>query len=283
MKKIITLLLALLTVLTLAGCGNKGGGGGSAEPAEDKTITVGVNPVPHAEILENAVKAVLAKDGWDLQVVVYEDYVLPNENLVAGELDADYFQTLGYMYGQNDSHGWKLTAVKGVHIEPMGLYSDKYTNAADIPDGAYISVPNDEDNRTRALEFLIAKGFLNPIEGELSANTINGNAEANPHDYQIIELEAAQLPLALADVDASVINGNYALGAKLPESHPALLIEEFDAETTIRRTNFVVVVEGNENSEKIQALVKAITSDEVSKYIEDTYKGAVITSFVDPQ
>ena len=283
MKKIITLLLALLTVLTLAGCGNKGGGGGSAEPAEDKTITVGVNPVPHAEILENAVKAVLAKDGWDLQVVVYEDYVLPNENLVAGELDANYFQTLGYMYGQNDSHGWKLTAVKGVHIEPMGLYSDKYTNPADIPDGAYISVPNDEDNRTRALEFLIAKGFLNPIEGELSANTINGNAEANPHDYQIIELEAAQLPLALADVDASVINGNYALGAKLPESHPALLIEEFDAETTIRRTNFVVVVEGNENSEKIQALVKAITSDEVSKYIEDTYKGAVITSFVDPQ
>ena len=283
MKKIITLLLALLTVLTLAGCGNKGGGGGSAEPAEDKTITVGVNPVPHAEILENAVKAVLAKDGWDLQVVVYEDYVLPNENLVAGELDANYFQTLGYMYGQNDSHGWKLTAVKGVHIEPMGLYSDKYTNAADIPDGAYISVPNDEDNRTRALEFLIAKGFLNPIEGELSANTINGNAEANPHDYQIIELEAAQLPLALADVDASVINGNYALGAKLPESHPALLIEGFDAETTIRRTNFVVVVEGNENSEKIQALVKAITSDEVSKYIEDTYKGAVITSFVDPQ
>lgn len=282
MKKIITLLLVLLTVLTLAGCGKKENGG-EAAPAEDKTITVGVNPVPHAEILENAVKAVLAKDGWDLNVVVYEDYVLPNENLVAGELDANYFQTLGYMHGQNDSHGWKLTAVKGVHIEPMGLYSDKYTNAADIPDGAYISVPNDEDNRTRAIEFLIAKGFLNPTEGELSANTINGNAEANPHDYQIIELEAAQLPLALADVDASVINGNYALGAKLPESHPALLIEEFDAETTIRRTNFIVVVEGNENSEKIQALVKAITSDEVSKYIEDTYKGAVITSFVDPQ
>ena len=282
MKKIITLLLVLLTVLTLAGCGKKENGG-EAAPAEDKTITVGVNPVPHAEILENAVKAVLAKDGWDLNVVVYEDYVLPNENLVAGELDANYFQTLGYMHGQNDSHGWKLTAVKGVHIEPMGLYSDKYTNAADIPDGAYISVPNDEDNRTRAIEFLIAKGFLNPTEGELSANTINGNAEANPHDYQIIELEAAQLPLALADVDASVINGNYALGAKLPESHPALLIEEFDAETTIRRTNFIVVVEGNENSEKIQVLVKAITSDEVSKYIEDTYKGAVITSFVDPQ
>ncbi len=283
MKKIITLLLVLLTVLTLAGCGKKENGGGEAAPAEDKTITVGVNPVPHAEILENAVKAVLAKDGWDLNVVVYEDYVLPNENLVAGELDANYFQTLGYMKGQNESHGWKLTAVRGVHIEPMGLYSDKYTDPADIPDGAYISVPNDEDNRTRALEFLIAKGFLNPIEGELSANTINGNAEANPHDYQIIELEAAQLPLALADVDASVINGNYALGAKLPESHPALLIEEFDAETSIRRTNFIVVVEGNENSEKIQALVKAITSDEVSKYIQDTYKGAVITSFVEPE
>ncbi len=284
MKKIITLLLVLLTVLTLAGCGKKGSGeSGTDEPVEDKTITVGVNPVPHAEILENAVKPVLAKDGWNLDVIVYEDYVLPNENLVAGELDANYFQTLGYMYGQNESHGWKLKAVRGVHIEPMGLYSDKYTDPADIPDGAYISVPNDEDNRTRAIEFLIAKGFLNPLEGELSANTVNGNAEANPHDYQIIELEAAQLPLALADVDASVINGNYALGAKLPESHPALLIEEFDEETSIRRTNFVVVVEGNENSEKIQALVKAITSEEVSKYIQDTYKGAVINSFVEPE
>ena len=282
MKKIITLLLALLVVFTLAGC-NAAPADGGEDVVEDKTITVGVNPVPHAEILENAVKAVLADAGWDLQVVVYQDYVLPNENLVAGELDANYFQTLGYMNGQNDSHGWNLVAVKGVHIEPMGLYSDKYTDAADLPDGASISVPNDEDNRTRAIEFLIAHGFLNAIDGELSANTINGNSEANPHNYQIVELEAAQLPLNLADVDASVINGNYALGAGLPASHPALLVEEFDEETAIRRTNFIVVTAGNENSEKIQALVAAITSDDVQKYIEDTYKGAVITSFVDPQ
>ena len=282
MKKIITLLLALTLALTLAGCGQKGNEDGG-EPAEDRTITVGVNPVPHAEILENAVKSVLKEAGWDLEVVVYQDYVLPNENLVAGELDANYFQTLGYMYGQNDSHGWNLTAVKGVHIEPMGLYSDKYTDATQIPDGASISVPNDEDNRTRALEFLIANGFLNAIEGELSAATINGNAEANPHGYEIVELEAAQLPLALVDVDASVINGNYALGAGLPASHPALLVEEFDDETAIRRTNFIVVTAGNENSEKIQALVAAITSEEVQKFIEDTYTGAVITSFVDPQ
>ena len=282
MKKIITLLLALLTVLTLAGCGSKPQEGGN-EPAEDKTITVGVNPVPHAEILENAVKPVLAEQGWDLQVVVYEDYVLPNENLVAGELDANYFQTLGYMNGQNDSHGWKLTAVKGVHIEPMGIYSDKYTHITDIPDGATISVPNDEDNRTRAIEFLIASGFLNELDGELSALTINGNTEANPRGFEIVELEAAQLPLALADVAAAVINGNYALGAGLPSSHPALTIESFDAETTIRRTNFIVTVEGNENSEKIQALVAAVTSDAVKKYIDDTYKGAVITSFCDPQ
>ncbi|MBQ6559756.1 MAG: ABC transporter substrate-binding protein [Erysipelotrichaceae bacterium] len=279
MKKIVTLLFVLLL---LCACGNKDSGSGDA-PAEDKTITVGVNPVPHAEILENAVKPVLEEAGWKLEVVVYQDYVLPNENLVAGELDANYFQTLGYMNGQNDSHGWTLTAVKGVHIEPMGLYSDKYASAADIPDGAYISVPNDEDNRTRALEFLIANGFLNPVEGELSGDTLNGNAEANPHGYLIVELEAAQLPLALADVDASVINGNYALGAGLPATYPALLVESFDAETTIRRTNFIVVLEGNENSEKIQALVDAITSDAVQKYIEDTYKGAVITSFVDPQ
>ncbi|MBR4462776.1 MAG: ABC transporter substrate-binding protein [Erysipelotrichaceae bacterium] len=279
MKKIVTLLFVLLL---LCACGNGGSGSGDT-PEEDKTITVGVNPVPHAEILEKAVKPVLEAQGWKLEVVVYQDYVLPNENLVAGELDANYFQTLGYMNGQNESHGWTLTAIKGVHIEPMGLYSEKYTSAADIPDGAYISVPNDEDNRTRALEFLIANGFLNPVEGELSGDTLNGNAEANPHGYLIVELEAAQLPLALADVDASVINGNYALGAGLPATHPALLVESFDAETTIRRTNFIVVLEGNEKSEKIQALVDAITSDAVAKYIEDTYKGAVITSFVDPQ
>ena len=280
MKKIITLLLALLVVVSLAGCSSNKE---EAAPQEDKKITVGVNPVPHAEILENAVKSVLAEAGWELEVVVYEDYVLPNENLVAGELDANYFQTLGYMNNQNDTHGWKLKAVKGVHIEPMGLYSDKYTSAADLPDGASISVPNDEDNRTRAIQFLIDNGFLNQIEGELSANTINGNADANPRNFEIVELEAAQLPLALADVDASVINGNYALGAGLPASHPALLVESFDAETSIRRTNFIVTVEGNENSEKIQALVEAVTSDVVAKYIEDTYKGAVITSFVDPQ
>jgi len=282
MKKIITLLLALLVVFTLTAC-NAAPADGGEDVTEDKAITVGVNPVPHAEILENAVRKVLEEAGWELNVIVYQDYVLPNENLVAGELDANYFQTLGYMNGQNDSHGWNLVAVKGVHIEPMGLYSDKYTNAADIPDGASISVPNDEDNRTRAIEFLIANGFLNAIEGELSANTINGNSEANPHNYEIVELEAAQLPLNLADVDASVINGNYALGAGLPASHPALLVEEFDDETAIRRTNFIVVTEGNENSEKIQALIAAVTSDEVQKYIEDTYKGAVITSFVDPQ
>ena len=279
MKQIRKIIEILFVILLLAGCSSKSG----QEEKQDKTITVGVNPVPHAEILENAVKPVLEAEGWTLEVVVYQDYVLPNENLVAGELDANYFQTLGYMHGQNDSHGWTLTAVKGVHIEPMGLYSEKYTSAADLPDGAYISVPNDEDNRTRALEFLIANGFLNPVEGELSANTLNGNTQANPHGYLIVELEAAQLPLALADVDASVINGNYALGAGLPATHPALLVESFDAETTIRRTNFIVVLEGNEHSEKIQALVNAITSDAVQKYIEDTYKGAVITSFVDPQ
>ena len=279
MKQIRKIIEVLFVILLLAGCSSKSG----QEEKQDKTITVGVNPVPHAEILENAVKPVLEAEGWTLEVVVYQDYVLPNENLVAGELDANYFQTLGYMHGQNDSHGWTLTAVKGVHIEPMGLYSEKYTSAADLPDGAYISVPSDEDNRTRALEFLIANGFLNPVEGELSADTLNGNTQANPHGYLIVELEAAQLPLALADVDASVINGNYALGAGLPATHPALLVESFDAETTIRRTNFIVVLEGNEHSEKIQTLVNAITSDAVQKYIEDTYKGAVITSFVDPQ
>ena len=278
MKKTFRLFVALLLVLTFTGCTSK--------PAdEDKTIRVGVNPVPHAEILNNVVKGVLKEKGWDLEVVVFSDYVYPNTSLEDGELDANYFQTLGYMNNQNEERGLHLVAVKGVHIEPMGLYSQKYTSIEAIPDGAEIAIPNDTDNGARAIQFLVSKGLLK--ETELGDSTwtkvYRDNAEINPHGYIITELEAAQLPLNLVDVDAAVINGNYALGADLPSKYPALTIETFDAETSVRRTNFIVVKAGNENSEKIKALIEAVTSPEVQKYIEDTYKGAVITSFIDPQ
>ncbi|WP_029320181.1 MetQ/NlpA family ABC transporter substrate-binding protein [Butyrivibrio sp. AE3004] len=258
-------------------------------PADgDNKITVGATPVPHAEILDNIVKEVLAKDGWELETVVFNDYVLPNTSLEEGELDANYFQTLGYMNQQNSDAGLHLTAVAGVHIEPMGIYSEKYTSLDEIPDGASIGIPNDPDNAERGIDLLVQKGLLTSkgdygTDANYTEDSLSKDTEANPHGYVITPLEAASLPLSLPDLDAATINGNYALEADLPNTHPALDIEEFDDETTLKRTNFLVVKEGSESSDKIKALVNALQSDEVKAYIEDTYKGAVIPSFTDAQ
>lgn len=298
--KFVSAALALVLTFGLTACGSdnnsssdnnnssKENNASGTKDDGDKKIVVGVNPVPHADILENAVKAVLAEEGWELEVVVFQDYVLPNTSLEAGELDANYFQTLGYMNGQNEDNGLHLAAVAGVHIEPMGIYSQKYTSLADLPDGAEIGIPNDPDNAERGLNLLVQKGLLNSLGGygtddSVTAESLTNNKEANPHGYKITPLEAASLPLSLPDLDAATINGNYALGADLPSTHPALEIEEFDEETSVSRTNFLVVTQGNEESEKTKALVAAIQSDAVKQYIEENYKGSVIASFIDPQ
>ncbi|RKM60155.1 ABC transporter substrate-binding protein [Butyrivibrio sp. XB500-5] len=309
-KRIITslILTAALSFGALTGCGAKAEetqtpaaeatqAEAETEPAAeaadttadtDKKITVGATPVPHAEILDNIVKEVLAKDGWTLETVVFQDYVLPNTSLEAGEIDANYFQTLGYLDQQNKDAGLHLAAVAGIHIEPMGIYSQKYTKLDEIPDGAEIGIPNDPDNGARALDLLVQKGLLTSKgsfgeDASYTEDALSKDKDANPHGYKITPLEAANLPLSLPDLDAAAINGNYALEAELPAKYPALDIEEFDDETTVKRTNFLVVKDGEQDSEKIKALVAALKSDEVKKYIEDTYKGAVIPSFIDPQ
>lgn len=281
MKKLITLLTVALLVLGLSACGSKE----TEEPKEDKTITVGATLVPHAEILKDIVKDELAKEGYELNIVEYSDYVQPNAQLDAGDLDANYYQTLGYMKNANEKNGYHLVAIAGVHIEPMGIYSSKINDINELADGAEIAVPNDSDNEDRALRFLVAKGILNDPnkDDQLLAIDFNDNADTNPHGYIITELAAENLPRALADVDAAVINGNYALEANLPSTNPALVIEVFNAETTIARTNFLVCREDNKDSEKIQALVKVIQSEAVQNYIDETYKGSVITSFIDAQ
>lgn len=276
MKKLVKVAVAAALSFGLVACSS-----GSSQ-SDEKTIKVGATPVPHAQILNEVVSKELEKEGYNLEVVEFEDYVLPNTSLEEGEIDANYYQTLTYMNNENESRGLHLTAVTGVHIEPMGIYSEKYTDSKDIPDGAEITIPNDEDNRDRAVQFLIAKGLLNETK-DYSATAINGNSEVNPHNFTITEVEAASLPRTLADVDASVINGNYALGAQLPEKSPAIAIEEFNEESSIQRTNFIVVKEGTQDSDKVKALKKAINSDAVKKYIDDTYKGSVISSFIDPQ
>ena len=307
-KKVLTslILAGTLALGALTGCGNTAPETTAEAPAaetpaaetpaaetpasdsSDKKITVGATPVPHAEILDNIVKEVLAEDGWELEVVVFQDYVLPNTSLEAGELDANYFQTLGYMNQQNADAGLHLAAVAGIHIEPMGIYSQKYKSLDELPDGAEIGIPNDPDNGARAVDLLVQKGLLVSNGGfgsdaGVTEAALTADAEANPHGYVITPLEAANLPLSLPDLDAAAINGNYALEADLPATYPALDIEEFDSETTVKRTNFLVVKDGSQNSEKIQALVKALQSDKVQAYIDETYKGAVIASFIYPQ
>ena len=287
MKTTIRTIAVAALAATLVGCSSSSTTTSTAatSSSEDKVIKVGATEVPHAEILENVVADVLKEAGWTLEVTHFTDYVTPNTALEAGELDANYFQTLGYMEDQNESNGLHLAAAVGVHIEPMGIYSASVEDIADLEKGATISVPNDADNLDRGLRVLVQAGLLeDPGTDEyVTEETFNGNDELNPNGYVIQPVEAAQVPLTIDDVDAVVANGNYALEAELPSSHPAIYVESFDTETSVARTNYIVVEDDQLDTEKTKALVEAITSDEVAQYIEDTYKGSVITSFIDAE
>ena len=288
MVRTLKLFIVFVLTLGLVACGSSNNQeSGAAEGGDDKVIRVGATLVPHAQILNDVVKGKLEEEGYTLEVVEFSDYPLVNQGLHDGDYNANYFQTLGYMNQQNEANGFKLVAVAGVHIEPMGLYSKKYSveDEWELEDGAKIGVPNDEDNFARAIDFLNAAGYLNNavVDPDTLEKGINDNAEVNPHGFVITPLDADKLPITLDDVDASVINGNFALEANLPETNSALIVETFDTETTVKRTNFLVVNEADVTSEKTTALINAITSEEVKKYIEDTYKGAVIPSFIDAE
>ena len=267
MKKIIALVLTLTLVLALAACGGS---------SDDKTIKVGATAAPHAEVLE-VIKDMLAADGWTLEIVEFTDYVLPNTALSEGELDANYFQHITYMNGFNDEHGTHLVNAGGIHYEPFGLYAGKCASLEELPDGAQIAVPNDGTNEARALLLLEQEGLITLKEGVGLSATKSDIAE-NPHNYDIVELEARLLPTTLQDVEMAVINGNYAIDAGLKVSD-AVAVEAADGTAAEAYVNVVAVKEGNENSEKIQALVKALKSDEVKAFIEETYDGAVVPLF----
>ena len=267
MKKIIAIVLALTLALSLAACGAK---------ADEKTIKVGATPAPHAAILEVA-KEILAKEGYTLEIVEFDDYVLPNTALSEGELDANYFQHITYMNGFNDEHGTHMVNAGGIHYEPFGLYAGKCASLAELPDGAQIAVPNDGTNEARALLLLEQEGLIKLKEGVGLSATKSDIAE-NPHNYDIVELEARLLPTTLKDVEMAVINGNYAIDAGLKVSD-AVAVEAADGTAAEAYVNVIAVKEGNENSAKIQALVKALKSAEVKAFIEATYEGAVVPLF----
>jgi D-methionine transport system substrate-binding protein len=266
MKKILSLVLSIVVVFALGGCGAKK----EAPVTDKKIIKVGASPVPHKEILE-IVKPLLAKEGYTLDIVEFTDYVIPNTALAEGQLDANFFQHVPYLETFSKEKGLDLTYTVKVHIEPMALYSSKYKTVADIKDGAEIAIPNDPTNGARALRVLEKAGLLKLKAGDLISKL---DITENKKNLKITELEAPQLPRVLADLDAAVINANYAIEAKLNLTD-ALAVEAKDSPYA----NVLAVRKEDKEKPYIKALSKALTSPEVKKFIEDKYKGAVIPAF----
>lgn len=270
MKKIVLLLITLLSFsLLLAGCSSKQ----PAAPAGKTIIKVGATPVPHAEIL-NFIKPALEKEGVDLQIVEMNDYVRPNLAVADKELDANFFQHTPYLNKFTAERNLQLVNAAGIHIEPMGVYSKKVKNLNDLKSGAQIAIPNDPTNGGRALVLLAKAGLITLKEGVTINATVN-DITSNPKNLKIRELEAPQLPRSLEDVDAAVINTNYALEAKLVPTKDALFIEGNDSPYV----NILVIRTGDENRPEIQKLVKALKSDEVKKFINEKYNGAIVPAF----
>ena len=267
MKKIFAAALVLVLVFALSGCGK----------TESKKITVAASPSPHAEILAIA-KEILAEEGYELEIKEFDDYVVPNTATEEGEVDCNYFQHEPYLDWFNEEYGTNLVSVGAIHYEPLGIYAGKSSSLDSIPDGAVISVPNDSTNEARALLLLEANGIIT-LDPDAGITATKNDIVENPYNIEIEEIEAAQLTAHLADVDFAVINGNYAISAGLSAAKDALAIEEADSVAAQTYANILVVKEGNEDNEGVQALLKALQSDEVKQYIEDIYDGAVVAIF----
>ena len=269
MKKTIAIILSLILCLSLlAGCGKSAG---------DKTITVAASPTPHAEILKVAAD-VLAKDGWTLKITEFADYVQPNNVVEDGEMDANYFQHVPYLETFNADNGTHLVSVAMIHYEPFGIYAGTKSSLSDLAEGDKIAIPNDGSNRARGLLLLEAQGLITLKEGVGMDATVLDIAE-NPLNLEIFEMEAAQIAGVRDSVALAVINGNYALLAGLNAGTDALAVEDAASISATTYANILCVKEGNENSEKIQALKAALLSQEVKDFINNTYSGAVVPIF----
>lgn len=268
-KAFLTAAVVLLTAAALAGCGAK---------KDSKTLTVGATPAPHAEILEVA-KEVMAEKGYTLEIKVYNDYVQPNTAVENGDLDANYFQHVLYLEQFNEEQKTHLAIAEKIHYEPFGIYGGKTKSLDAIPDGGTVAVPNDTTNEARALLLLEQQGLIKLQEG-IGLNATKKDIIENPKNLDIKEVEAAQIPLSLQDVDVAVINGNYAIGAGLSVGKDALAIE--DAESDVVQQNYanvIAVKEGNENNDAVKALIEALKSDKVKDFINEKYDGAVVPLF----
>ncbi len=244
------------------------------EVVEKGTITVAASPTPHAEILAEAAK-ILAKDGWTLKVIEFEDYVQPNLVVDSGEIDVNYFQHVPYLDNFNEENGTQLVSVAGIHYEPFGIYPGTKSSLSDIADGDVIAVPNDTTNEARALLLLQDNGILTLKEDAGLKATVK-DIVANPHNVKIQELEAAQVSRVKDEVAFVVLNGNYALEAGFSVAHDAVAYETSASTAAKTYVNVLVVKAGNENNEGIQALAAVLKSDAIKQFITDTYDGAVV-------
>ena len=262
--------IALSLAVGLSGCGAQKQG-----PVKEGSIVVGASLSPHAQILE-AVSEQLAQKGYQLEIKEFTDYIMPNTALEDGELDANFFQHQPYLTDFNEKNGTKLVSAAAIHFEPLGIYGGKTADLADLPEGAQIAVPNDTTNEARALWLLQAQGIIE-VDEQAGLEATKQDITSNPKNVEIVEMEAAQLPRALADVDFAVINGNYAVAAEIADQ--VLVTEDKDSEAAKQYANIVAVREGDENREDIKALVEALQSDEVKAYIEETFGSTVIPVF----
>ena len=261
---------------TEAESGTEAESSAKAETGELKKLVVGASTAPHAEILA-AAKDILKEKGYDLQIVEYTDYVQPNLALESGDLDANYFQHYPYLEQFNAENKTNLVSAGVIHYEPFGIYAGKTTSLDSLPDGAQVAVPNDVSNEARALLLLADNGLIELKEG-VGLEATKNDIVKNDKNLKIMEIEAAQLPRSLGDVDVAVINGNYAIAAGLKVSD-ALVTVSSDSIAATTYGNVVAVRAGEENSEASKALIEALTSDTVKEFIESKYEGAVVPMF----
>ena len=295
MKKTLSIVLALVLALAaLTGCGSAASAPAATEapaaadtaadtaeaPAELEVIKVGASATPHAEILES-VKDALAAEGYDLQVVIYDDYILPNKALADGELDANYFQHTPYLNSYNASNGTDLVSAALIHYEPFGIYGNGVTSLADLAEGATILIPADDSNETRALLLLQQEGLIE-LPSDASAEVGVSHLDiVDAKGYNVVPVQADTVPSQLASSDEgtiAVINGNYAIQAGLKVAD-ALATEAADGDAAQTYANIIAVRNGDESSEKTLALVKALQTDAVKQFIADSYDGAVVAIF----
>lgn len=268
--------LAAVTLVAAAafvsGCGSNAPAGGT-ETTKNTVVTVAATPVPHSEIL-NEIKPLLAKEGIDLKIIEFTDYVKPNLALADKEVDATFHQHLPFLEKFNAEHNTNLVSAGNVHIEPMGVYSHKIKTLSDLPLKAKVAIPNDPSNGGRALLILQAAGLIKLKDGGTVSSTVQDITD-NPKQLQFSELDAAQVPRAIDDVDIAVINTNFALEAGLNPLKDSLFLEAKDSPYS----NILAIRAGDESRPEIQKLLKALQSPEVKKFIEDKYKGAILPSF----